>query len=404
MAIVSVIMPVFNGAGSITEAIQCVLQQTWQDWELIVVNDGSSDNTEEIVLQVADPRVQYLAQTNQGVSAARNAGIHLAQGTYLSFLDADDTWHPEFLERCLTALSKRRDLAGVYTFYQLMDAHGALLPQVGGHIVPAAAFRDALVEENLFAIHAAMTRADVVREVGLFDPTLACAEDWDLWFRIAQHHQMAGIPEPLAYYRVSKDSASSDPARAHLNHRAFFEKHYGPIQGDPATWDEVNRRAYGFIFRLSGLEFVKQGRFEEGWALLAEAFSAWPALLARSDTFYELLCGDQPRGYRGQAHSLDLEANTKQVLARLDRFFSDTNAEITALQGTAYGQAYLASAMLADQAGNWPDARRHIFQGIKYDPRLLASYPVIRRTLKLGAGRTLVNFSRTLLRADKLRS
>ncbi len=402
MTLVSVIMPVFNGAGFIAEAIQSVLRQTMQDWELIVVNDGSSDNTEEVVLRVLDSRVRYLAQTNQGVSVARNAGIHLAQGSYLSFLDADDTWHSEFLEHCLAVLSSRTDLAGVYTYYQLMAEDSSLLPQVGGRIALPSEFRDALVETNLFVIHAAVTRTCVVREVGCFDPALACAEDWDLWVRIAEHHQMAGIPQPLAYYRVSEGSASSDPMRTHMNHRTFFEKHYGPIHGDPATWTEAKRRAFGFNSWFSGLEFVKQARFDEGWMLLVEAFSTWPALLARSDTFYELLCGDQPRGYRGQAHQLNLEANSQQIQARLNRFFAHANVEIREMQQTAFGQLHLASAVLADQAGDWQAARRHIFTAIKYDPSLLVSYPVMRRTLKLCAGRTLVTFTRSLLPADRL--
>jgi glycosyltransferase involved in cell wall biosynthesis len=397
-------MPAYNAARFLEAAIASVLAQTLHDWELIVVNDGSFDNTEEVVLRVLDSRVKCLAQTNQGVSAARNAGIHLAQGTYLSFLDADDAWHPEFLERCLAVLSKRPDLAGVYTYYQVMDMHGTLLPQIGGHVVPAEEFREALVEENLFAIHAAVTRTSVVREAGLFDPALACAEDWDLWFRIAEHHQMVGIPEPLAYYRVSEDSASSDPARTHMNHRIFFEKHHGPIHGDAATWNEAKRRAYGFNFRLSGLEFVKQGRFEEGWQLLTKAFSAWPALLTRSDTFYEVLCGDQPRGYRGQADELDLKANSWQVLAHLNLFFSHANPDVAALRRAAYGQMYLVSAMLADQAGDWSDARYRILQAIKYDPRLLASYPVVRRAIKLFAGQTLVKFAQTLVSPNTLRS
>ncbi len=393
---VSVIIPAYNHAHYLPQAIQSVLDQTYTDWEIIVVDDGSTDDTAAVVGEFTDPRLRYIYQENQGLSAARNTGIRAAHGHYLVFLDADDEWEPEFLRNCIKVLDADDTLAGVYTRNYFIDGNGAILPQLGGQIVTPAAFRNRILEGGGFPVHVALVRGTVIHEVGLFDTQLTSVEDWDLWIRISEHYQMQGIPEPLARYRVYPGSMSTNAGRMHANRMAVLTKHFGPPKNDPATWSEEKRHAYGFAYRSAAIGYILQSQPDEGWRFLAQAISIWPHLLERLDTFYELICGDQSKGYRGQVDLLDIESNGVEILKRLDDLFAKTNPSLEFLRYVAYGNAYLALGILSDQAGCWTTARCYLLQAIRANPRLLGSYPVVRRLVKLSAGQRLVEIARRL--------
>ena len=400
--LVTIVMPVYNGEAFIAEAIESVIAQTYPHWELIVVDDGSTDGTATIVRAFDDPRIRYTYQENQGLAAARNTGIRAAQGEYLAFLDADDEWTPQFLQKCVDVLAADETLAGVYTRNYFIDQKGNVLPQLGGRVVPDHTFRNRLLEGGFFPPHAALVRTEVVREVGLFHTQLEGqgTEDWHLWLRISQRYTMRGIPEPLARYRVYPGSMSTDASSMHANRIAVLAKHFSFPGGDPVTWSEEKRRAYGFAYRSAALGYIQQSQPDEGWRFLAQAVSTWPHLLERLDTFYELACGDQPRGYRGQAGSLDIDGNGAEMLKRLDALFAERGS-LEPLRRLAYSNAYLALGMLSDQAGRWAAARRYLFQAIVANPRLLGSYLVVRRLLKLCAGQRLVRAGRRLLGSRK---
>jgi len=394
---VSVIIPSYNHARYLPEAISSVLAQTFTDWEAIIVDDGSTDNTAEVVAQFTDPRIRYIHQENRGLSGARNTGIRAAQGDYLAFLDADDEWEPTFLQRCLDALASNGALAGVYTLARFMDETGKVLPRFNSEAPSGGAFRERILQGGCFPVHAALVRADVVRAVGLFDTRLTSVEDWDLWLRISERYPMRGIAEPLVRYRVYPGSMSTNAARMHANRMAVLAKHFGPPEGEPATWSEEKRRAYGFGYRASAIGYLMQRQPDEAWDLLAKAFSVWPPLLQRLDTFYELACGDQPRGYRGQAELLDLEANGAEMLRRLDELFATAPDTLRAFRQPAYGNAYLALAMLSDQAGRWDLARRYLLRAMRANPRFAGSGAILRRLLKLCIGQCLVHYMKSVM-------
>src|SRR5437867_1216291 len=164
---ISVIMPVYNGEAFIAEAIRSVIAQTYACWELIVVDDGSIDNTRQVVSGFTDQRIAYISQENQGLAAARNTGIQHSKGEYLAFLDHDDLWAPTFLERCVSALQLvgSGHLVGVYTSYVHIAEDGGPLPQAGCTIAPPAQLYMRLLEGGLFPPHAALTRATAVKAV-----------------------------------------------------------------------------------------------------------------------------------------------------------------------------------------------------------------------------------------------
>lgn len=395
MSSVSIIMPVYNGVAHIKQAIDSVLDQTWTDFELLIVDDGSTDGTAQVISGYVDPRIHYQFQINQGPSAARNAGIDMVQTQYLSFLDADDKWDPTFLDQCLAMLRTDESVAGVYTGSAFLDETSEVLPQVSMCLPTGDLFRQTLLEGGFFPVHAAVLQSKIVRAIGAFDTTLSSLEDWDLWLRISEHYEMIAHPAVLAFYRIYPGTNSTDIARMHTNRLAVVKKLVGPMSGCPDDWPIRKRIAYGFVHQKSAIDYIVQGRVDEAWRLLAQGVTIWPPVLERIDTFYELACGNQPRGLRGQARLLDIDYNGAEMLSRLAALFETTDDSVLRVSDVAYGNAYLALSMLSDQAGRWPIARRYLLHAISANPQLLTRPKVLRRLFKLFAGQRIVNWFRS---------
>lgn len=397
MPTVSVITPCYNHGHYLPHAVNSILAQTFTGWEAVIVDDGSTDNTREVAAQFTDPRIRYIYQENRGLSAARNAGIRAAQGQFLAFLDADDEWEERFLEVCVRALAGQVEMTAAVTLSRFIDENGAVLPRTGGQVVNATRFRDRLLEGGFFPPNTVLIRAEAVHAVGLFDEELTSVEDWDLWLRItADGGNLLSIAEPLARYRVSTGSMSTNAARMHANRMAVLAKHFGPPAGDPSSWPAEKRRGYAFAYRSAAYGYIAQREADQGWRHLARAAQIEPGLLRRLDTFYELALGDQPRGYRGEAKLVDLAANGAELLHRLEALFAAAGPAVQALKGPAYGHAYLALAMLSDQADDWSAARRYLRRAVRAHPALLRDRSVIRRWIKLSLGQRTANALRGL--------
>ena len=208
---VSVVIPAFNCERFVAEAIDSVLQQTLPPHEIIVVNDGSTDGTAH-VLSGFEPRIRVISQANAGLAAARNAGISVATGYWIGFLDADDTWLPAKLERQLEAASESR-IAMVWTDRFNIGERGGL-PEVQSQIQEMYAgdiFVDLLLLGNRVTASSVLVRTDVCRALGGFKNDLHACEDWDLWIRVAENHEIAVCREPLVCYRFHGGMMSGDP-------------------------------------------------------------------------------------------------------------------------------------------------------------------------------------------------
>ncbi len=398
-ALVSVVIPCYNHGHYLSDALDSVLAQTFQDWEAIVVDDGSTDDTAAVAQRYAagDGRIRYIHQENRGLAAARNAGIRAARGEYLAFLDADDAWEPAFLHICTAALRTRPDLCAVYTGRIFMDEAGRELSRSDGVMLGGKALRQRLWQGGFFPVHSVLARADVVRATGGFDEALTSVEDWDLWLRITERHDMAGIGKPLARYRIYSGSMSTNAERMHRNRMAVLAKRLGAPEGDSATWPNEKRRAFACAYRSAALGYIAQGDADRGWAMLAEGAGLWPDLLADLDTYYELACWDQQRGTRGEAALLDLPRNAVLVLDGLTALFARGGVTLAPYRRRAFGLAHLALAMLADQAGRWDLARGYMAHAVVVDPRLAAWPGVLRRALKLLAGQAVTRQWRTMM-------
>jgi len=197
---VSVIIPSYNCAEFIAEAVESALSQSYGNLEVIVVNDGSSDDTAE-VLAAYRGRIIYLEQPNLGAAAARNAGIARATGELIAFLDADDVWLPTKLEQQLAAWQAYPEAVLVYTQMVNFDhASGAELGLFPAS-VPSGDLFERLLVENLIPLPTVLVKASVLREVGCFDEGLVTAEDTNLWLKIARRYRLLGLHSVLVRRR-----------------------------------------------------------------------------------------------------------------------------------------------------------------------------------------------------------
>jgi glycosyltransferase involved in cell wall biosynthesis len=225
MCRVSVILPVYNGAKTIRETIDCALRQSFADFELIVVDDGSHDSTLAIVGEFRDPRLKVRTYPNAGLAASRNRGVHLSRGELLAFLDADDIWLPEKLEAQVAALDEHPDAALAYVWTDYIDEEGRLIHR-GQRPSHTGWVRDALLLTDFIETGSnPVVRRRTLLQCGGFDESLQAAEDWDLWLRLATRHPFVVVKRPLVLYRIHQAAMSSaDVLRQERSSLAVIER------------------------------------------------------------------------------------------------------------------------------------------------------------------------------------
>ncbi len=194
---VSVIIPAFDRAHTVLRAIESVIGQSLPEWELILIDDGSTDNTERLVRSIPDERIRYIRNLrNSGQSAARNTGIKAAQGTYISFLDSDDEWLPEKLALEVVLFESAPTIGLTYSGENVLDSDGRLL-EIGTPRLQGRVFSQLLAKDFIGSCSRVAVRRKILEIVGGFDEGLSNAEDWDLWIRVASICQVAGVPQVL---------------------------------------------------------------------------------------------------------------------------------------------------------------------------------------------------------------
>lgn len=219
---VSVIIPTYNRANYICEAIDSVIAQTCKDYEIIVVDDGSTDNTKDAIKKY-DGKIRYIYQKNRGVAAARNAGIRQAVGRYIAFCDSDDIWLPLKLEKQLILFEENLMVGFVYCF-MLVESKGALSKRILPS-KPAQNFSDLLIYGAAIPLSSVVIRKEWLLEVGFFDESMKYVEDYDLWLRILlKYKEVKYIQEPLAIWRQHGDNISSDVKNIKQGGIKVFEK------------------------------------------------------------------------------------------------------------------------------------------------------------------------------------
>lgn len=240
---VSVIITTYNSMPYLPDTLNSVLQQTFTDLEVIIVDDGSTDQTTAWAAQVDDPRVTLVSQSNQGVSVARNTGINHAQGEYIAFLDGDDLWLTNKLEQQVELLDRHSHIGLVHTWLALMDEQGLLTGRIMATQVEGKVWQQ-IIENNMVACSAAMVRRVCLTTVGIFEPSLRVAEDWDLWIRIAASYPFAVIKQPLVQYRLHGNSKSKKYPAMVQDFRTIIERAFESV---PYELLYLRNRSYGRV-------------------------------------------------------------------------------------------------------------------------------------------------------------
>lgn len=276
--LVSVVIPAYNAAWCVARAIDSVLAQTYARYEVLVVDDGSTDETAALVNAYGE-RVRLLQQPNGGLSGARNLGMRNAAGEYVAFLDADDYWLPEKLERQIALMQAHPDVGFCSTATRVETPQGE---QIGLWKCPACG-GDTL--RTIFAVNGAvagsgssvMVRRDVLARAGEFDVTLRCLEDIDMWMRLAAISSYACIDEPLSVILKRPDSMSRnlDKMREsalqvmrknrHLLAPAarggFWRYAYAGVLADYAKWEyRAGRKTQALLHLIEGMLHSPFGR------------------------------------------------------------------------------------------------------------------------------------------------
>ena len=226
MPLISVIIPVYNGQNTIRETIFSVLNQTYKNLELIVINDGSLDLTLNVIYTIKDSRLKVFSYEKSGVSISRNRGIERASGQFISFLDADDIWTPEKLEKQLKALQTNPQASVAYSWVDYIDENGDFF-RYGNHItMNGNAYEKMLIHNILENGSNPLIRRQALINVGNFDPSLKFAEDWDMWLRLASQYDFVTVPDADVLYRMSFSSVSTNVVEMEKACLKFIEKSF----------------------------------------------------------------------------------------------------------------------------------------------------------------------------------
>ncbi|OLE73685.1 MAG: hypothetical protein AUG12_04310 [Acidobacteria bacterium 13_1_20CM_2_57_8] len=229
MSLISVVIPCYNQARFLGKAVESVLSQSHKELELIVVNDGSTDETERVASQyLADPRFRLINQKNAGLPAARNRGLSESQGDFLNFLDSDDWLAQDMLRTLLTTLDQNPEIAFAYCDIKIVDAAGA-----PGDTFSVGAAREilngdifgSLVQSGYFPPHTVLIRRSVLDDVGPFDEQLGGHADYELWLRASgKGHHALYVDQKLACYRIHGNNMSSNRQHMFSTREAALQK------------------------------------------------------------------------------------------------------------------------------------------------------------------------------------
>ena len=267
---VSIILPTYNRKLLLCRAIQSILDQSYQNFEIIVVDDCSSDNTDKFVKSIKDKRIQYIQhKKRKGANIARNTGIKAAKGDYIAFQDSDDVWLDRKLEKQMKAFKESpEDIGVIYTSrINLADGKKYIIPSP--EIEPKEGnIHDILLKTGFIATPTAVVKRECFAKVGMFDENLPREQDWDLWIRISKHYRFKHIDEPLVKSYLQTDSISGNTNSWIIARKLILEKYFDEISKKP----EVLSDHYYWI----GTALILNGEIKVGRSYFLKAIRLYP--------------------------------------------------------------------------------------------------------------------------------
>jgi glycosyltransferase involved in cell wall biosynthesis len=280
---VSVIMPVYNRQHTVYRAIQSVLDQSYGNFELIIVNDASTDKTDEIIRSFSDSRIRYIVHDRtMGASAARNTGIRCSKGEWIAFHDSDDEWMPNKLEKQVALLesSWNTDAAPIiYTGFYRFDRYGNREYIPSGKVTTKEGFiLGSLLQGNFVSTQTVLIKKEYLVKAGGFDERLPRFQDWELWLRLAPEYPFKLVDEPLVHVNFTEGSISADFTRIVEAFRLIYNKHQELLS-------KVNPYDASCFLASYGHNLCLSGHLDEGREILREAMR-WKPSSKRAVVFY----------------------------------------------------------------------------------------------------------------------
>ncbi len=278
---ISVIIPTYNRALILEETIQSVLRQTYKELELIIIDDGSTDNTRQLIERLTDKRIIYLYQENRGLPTARNKGIENAKGKYIAFLDSDDIWLPTKIEKQLGVFKKSKFNPGVvYCGVEYIDENGKeirekKLPAYRGNI-----FLYLLGARRNVVLGAGSTilvRRECFKECGLLDESLPYRVDLELLIRISQKFSFDYVSEPLVKIRIHNKRISFNLDTIIKGREMLFDKIYNDLR--------QHRRILAKYYYQAGMLYIRKGDKHKGREYMIKSFKAFPLVRTIKEFF-----------------------------------------------------------------------------------------------------------------------
>jgi len=282
---VSVVIPAYNRAHCVEKAIDSVLAQTVDRIEIILVDDGSTDNTRDIIAEKYGDRVRYIFQENQGIPGARNTGINHSRGEYVAFLDSDDSWRPNKLEKQLRLFEEHPEYGMVACrCAKIQCAENPKKPDrplsYQGRRGKSGWILKDLFAKNFIRTSSVIIRKNCFEKVGLFDETLLQTQDYDLWLRMAAAYPVGFINESLTVYLDNARGISTDSLLGRLYRQRALEKAYLK----KAVPKKLYRRRMAQAYNVIGRHYLRRGDRAKGLKYLKQSLRLSPFNLKY--TFY----------------------------------------------------------------------------------------------------------------------
>ncbi|MGL5018378.1 MAG: glycosyltransferase family 2 protein [Luteolibacter sp.] len=295
MLLVSVIIPAYQHGQCILEAVESVIAQTFRDFEVIVINDGCTDNTEEVLRPFVEKKlIRYFHQENQGISATRNRGLSLALGEFVAFLDDDDVWPPDKLEWQVYVLRNSTVLVvgGLASVFGKKGDRKLIVETADYSTIDTVT----LFGGNPFGSPGqTLIRKSALLEIGGFDPTIWGADDHDVWIRLSRMGEIRRYDRISLMYRVHDSNTSRDSERMFENAEKVIRKNLVDVSEGERV--RLERQGFRFLFRYGGkklfwkgMKLICSGCFRDGWALIGRMLKMfYPVALSDPKLFLQLI-------------------------------------------------------------------------------------------------------------------
>ncbi len=272
-SLVSVIITTYNRADYIKYSIDSVLKQTYDFFELIIIDDGSTDNTVDIIKTYNDKRIRYFYQRNFGQNFARNYGLQLSKGEYAAFLDSDDVWEINKLEKQVAILDKHRNIGLVYCATAIIDRYNSIVGKQKIYNYSGKVTKQLLLLNFLYNGSCAMFRInDSLYKIGMFDESIKRMTDWEFYLKYSVHNEFYCIPEYLLKYRMHSSTMSFNYMDYLASGFKILDKFFRN-KDLPASIIKYKDLAYAMRYRYLAQRFLDNGKYIEARAYIIKAFA-----------------------------------------------------------------------------------------------------------------------------------